>query len=308
MADGETAPMSTAAAPGSPAPFPAAPTDWELLRTEGLGPFVTRAVYRRPDGVEVEWTSRRHRKGQGLRLLSAPSTSAAAAVRRSAVPRRTWWIAGLFAVGSLCFAVGALPAYFDRVSARVDGVTFFVGSIFFTCASYLCFVEAVGSPGASEDRPVRHLHFRVATWRPRSIDWWATGIQLVGTLYFNVMTFRALHGSWTTSQEDKLVWRPDVIGSICFLIASYLAWAEVCHSVGRLRIRDLSWWIAVLNLLGSIFFGVSAIGAYVDPGTGDVTNLRWDNGGTVLGALCFLVAAVMLIPEARAATTPEPSG
>ena len=45
----------------------------------------------------------------------------------------------------------------------------------------------------------------------------------------------------------------------------------------------------------------SAIGAYVNPETDNVTNLRWDNGGTFLGALCFLIAAVMLIPEARSA-------
>ena len=133
-------------------------------------------------------------------------------------------------------------------------------------------------------------------------------IQLVGTFYFNVMTFLALYDNWSVSQEDRLVWRPDVIGSICFLVASYLAWAEVCHSVGRLRFRDLSWWIVVLNLLGSVFFGMSAIGAYVNPDTDDVTNLRWDNGGTFLGALCFLIAAVMLIPEARSARAPAASG
>ena len=125
-----------------------------------------------------------------------------------------------------------------------------------------------------------------------------------GTVYFNVMTFLALFDNWSVSQEDRLVWRPDVIGSICFLVASYLAWAEVCHSAGRLRFGDLSWWIVVLNLLGSIAFGVSAIGAFVDPDTGDVTNLRWDNGGTFVGAMCFLVAAVMLIPEARSARAP----
>src|SRR5215204_4316847 len=60
--------------------------------------------------------------------------------------------------------------------------------------------------------------------------------------------------------------------------AGYLAWAEVCHSVGRLRFRELSWLIGVLNLLGSVCFGVSAIGAFENPDTGDVTNRRWDNG------------------------------
>jgi hypothetical protein len=284
--------------------LPAAPADWELVDAEGPGPFVTRARYRRSDGVEVEWTSRRHRKSQGVRLVQVPTGARAPVVTRLGVPRRTWWISGLFAVGSICFAVGALPVYLDWVSPRVDGLTFFVGSIFFTCAAYLSFLEAVNSPGAVAAEPAHGRRFRVAGWRPRSIDWWATAIQLIGTIYFNVMTLLALHENWSVSEEKRLVWRPDVIGSICFLVASYLAWAEVCHSLGRLKVRELSWWIVVLNLLGSVFFGLSAIGAYTNPDTGNVTSLRLDNGGTVAGALCFLIAAVMLIPEARTARAP----
>ena len=68
-------------------------------------------------------------------LLLVPSSAAAPVVGGVHVPRRTWWISGLFAVGSICFALGALPAYLDAVSARADGLTFFIGSIFFTCAS-----------------------------------------------------------------------------------------------------------------------------------------------------------------------------
>ena len=146
----------------------------------------------------------------------------------------------------------------------------------------------------------------MAGWRPRSIDWWATAIQLVGTVYFNVMTFLALYDNWSVSQENRLVWRPDVVGSICFLVASYLAWAEVCHSVGRLRFRELSWWIVVLNCSGR-FLRDLGHRRHVNPETDEVTNLRWDNGGTFLGALCFLIAAVMLIPEARSARAPAPS-
>jgi hypothetical protein len=68
----------------------------------------------------------------------------------------------------------------SRSSGRRAGTA--IGSIFFTCASYLSFVEAANSPGTIEDRPVHHL--RAASWRrPRSIDWWATAIQLIGTVY-----------------------------------------------------------------------------------------------------------------------------
>ena len=159
--------------------LPAAPADWELVTTEGPGPFVTRATYRRPDGIEVEWTSRRHRKDLGLRVLTAPSSVSAPAVAPVSVPGRTWWISSLFAVGSLCFAIGALPVYLDAVSARVDGLTLFIGSILFTAAAYLSFLEAANSPASIEAEPVHRRRFRLAGWRPRSIDWWATAIQLV---------------------------------------------------------------------------------------------------------------------------------
>lgn len=266
------------------------PAGWTIESTRGFGPFVTRIRYRLADGTIRVWRSRDHRKG----------------LDRPGVPRRTWWIAVLFCIGSTCFTVGPLPAYESWVGTRWVGLTFFVGSIFFTSASYLCFVEASNAPDAVVDDPQRRHRgpFRLISWRPHSIDWWSTGVQLVGTVYFNVMTFLAMYDGWDTAQANRLVWRPDAIGSICFLVASYLAWAEVCHSAGRLRLRDVSWWIVVLNLLGSVFFGVSAVGAYT-LGSGEVVNEWLDNAGTVAGGVCFFVAAAMLIPEARSKGAPE---
>ncbi len=264
---------------------PATPDGWEVESRSGFGPFTTRIRFRRPDGTPFVWRSRDQRK----------------ALDRPGVPRRTWWIASLFSIGSLCFTIGPTAWWLDLVGARWDGLTFFIGSIFFTSASYLCFVEAANAPEQIHlgDGPRRRGPFRLASWRPRTIDWWATSIQLVGTVFFNVTTFLALSDHWSTHQQDRLVWRPDAYGSICFLVSSYLAWAEVCHSAGRLRLRDVSWWIVVINLLGSVFFGLSAIGEYVLPSTGDAVNLVLDNGGTVLGGICFLVGAVLLVPEAR---------
>ena len=261
-----------------------APADWSIESTRGFGPFVTHVRYRLADGSTRIWQSRDGRKG-----LDQPG-----------VPRRTWWIAILFCIGSTCFTVGPLPFYEQWVGTRWVGITFFVGSIFFTSASALCFIEAANAPGAvgADGSQRRHGPLRLVAWRPRSIDWWATGVQLIGTFYFNVMTFLAMSDSWNVQQENRLVWRPDTVGSICFLVASYLAWAEVCHSAGRLRVRDVSWWIVVLNLLGSICFGVSAVSAFTLP-TGDAANLWLDNAGTVAGGVCFFVAAALLVPEAR---------
>ena len=49
----------------------------------------------------------------------------------------------LFSVGSLCFAVAAIAAQWARTSRPGIDVTFFVGSIFFTSASYLQYAETV---------------------------------------------------------------------------------------------------------------------------------------------------------------------
>ena len=60
-------------------------------------------------------------------------------------------------------------------------------------------------------------------------------------------------------------------------------------------------------MLGSVFFGLSTIGAYVSPPTQDLLRVRWSNGGTLLGALCFLAVALLLLPRRRG-TISAPSG
>ena len=74
------------------------------------------------------------------------------------------------------------------------------------------------------------------------------------------------------------------------------------HPLEQIRVSwhpdDLGWVIAALNLAGSIFFGLSAVGAYVVPSTGELLNSAVANAGTFLGAIGFLVGAALLIPEA----------
>ena len=187
------------------------------------------------------------------------------------------WIGVLFAIGSLCFVVGPFPGFVHLVGAEADAAVFFAGSLFFTAAAALQFLQA-------------RAH-------PRSTDWWAAAVQLAGTLFFNLSTYRALDAALSNGSEDRLIWRPDAFGSICFLVASALAWLEV-----RGRPRDTGWWIAAVNLAGSIAFGVSAVAGYIVPATGDVLDLAAANVTTVLGALCFLAGAVLLIVGGR--TTP----
>jgi hypothetical protein len=68
----------------------------------------------------------------------------------------------------------------------------------------------------------------------------------------------------------------------------------------------LGWRIAALNLLGSIFFGISAVAGWVQPSTGDLLDAALDTSGTFWGAICFLIGAALMLPEARQAA-PEPA-
>jgi hypothetical protein len=250
-----------------------------------VGPFVTFVEHVRPDGAVAHWESRRHRKH--LRPSSTAGSTWWA-------PRaRGWWIAVLFALGSLLFAVGAVPGYASAVGARGDAATFFVGSLFFTAAGFLTYREAVDA--APEPSPVSRRRFFV--FQPRRIDWWATAIQLAGTIFFNLSTGNALRADLTAAAAHQHVWRPDAIGSICFLVASALAWFEVCHGWTAWRPRSWSWWITLLNLVGSVAFGVSAVAGYISPATGQLRNAERSNLGTLIGALCFLAGALLLLPE-----------
>jgi hypothetical protein len=118
-------------------------------------------------------------------------------------------------------------------------------------------------------------------------------------VFFNVSTFAAMNTALSVHQNNVRVWTPDLLGSICFLVASELAYAEVCHRWFCLRSRSPSWPIVALNLLGSVAFGVAAIAAFVRPASGDLLDTRLANAGTSLGALCFLVGALLLLPEAN---------
>lgn len=206
-------------------------------------------------------------------------------------------------VGSSLFAIGSLPGYFDRVSAGVAGATFFVGSIFFTSAAALQFREA----RAAEPRPSRAVaEAAVAAGFADRIDVWATAIQLIGTVFFNISTFAATIVMIRIVPQERLVWAPDVLGSIGFLVASYLAYAEVCHGRWCWFPRGVEGHIVRLNLVGSIAFGISASAAYISPITGAQLNPTLVNLSTFVGAVGFFVGAALLIPERN--QDPESAG
>lgn len=214
--------------------------------------------------------------------------------------RLSWWIAVLFMIGSALFALGGYAASLpvaDRLLLRQTtalNLTFVAGSVFFTSAAWLQLLEAINCESAE---PMPERRWRWWQWKPRSLGFLAALIQLAGTILFNVDCADAMLGGLTAAQENALVWTPDMLGCVCFLAASYLAFAEASHSWGAVRPRDLSWWIAVVNLLGSIAFQISAFYSLASP-TGTAPEALWlSSVYTLVGAVCFLVGAYLLLPE-----------
>jgi hypothetical protein len=202
---------------------------------------------------------------------------------------RERWMALFFALGSTCFLIGPFPGYVQVVGESADAITFFVGSILFTAGgalqSWLAWSER-HSPGGG----------RAA--------WWAAIIQSAGTLFFNLTTYQAMDTALTSAEYDRLVWRPDWRGSICFLVSGAIAYRASSRH-GWLPVRaGAGWWQPAVNLLGCIFFGISAVAGYVVPSTGSMLDLAAANWNTSLGAACFLACALDTLHSGRASKMP----
>jgi len=202
---------------------------------------------------------------------------------------RERWMALCFALGSTCFLIGPFPGYVQLVGDSADAVTFFVGSILFTAGGALQSLIA---------------------WPDRSVPgdgraaWWAGIIQSAGTIFFNVTTYQAMHVALTNPEYNKLVWRPDWRGSICFLVSGVIAY-HASHRHGWLPVRgSAGWWQPGVNLLGCIFFGISAVAGYLVPATGSMIDQAAANWNTALGAACFLACALDTLHTDRASKMP----
>lgn len=206
------------------------------------------------------------------------------------------WMAALFAVGSSCFLAAALASLWSSTPRDAIGVTFFAGSVCFTSAAYLQHWLALRSAPPWR-RGSSWSPWRPSRWPTRHVDVLASLIQLAGTLLFNVNTFEAMKDGFTPLQANLRVWTPDAIGSVCFLVSSQLAFSNVCRRWFATGPRTRDWWIGLLNLLGSVAFGVSALASLIQPSTNEPVSATIANAATAAGALGFLLGALLLYPR-----------
>ncbi len=107
-------------------------------------------------------------------------------------------------------------------------------------------------------------------WLPHDRSWLAAATQFPGTVFFNISTAAALTHNATAAESDRYVWRPDLFGSVLFLVASAYGILAVSRRFLSLDPASMPWRIAWINMLGSVLFMASALASYVLPSTDEL--------------------------------------
>jgi hypothetical protein len=193
------------------------------------------------------------------------------------------------------FAIGAALAQADIGGPRLAALVYMVGGVFFSTGGYAGVLLAINAPHRRRDGGWGSAPWRWWAREPANIDYLAAAVLFAGTLVFAINLVDSLIGDLTAAQEDRLVWSPDVIGCLLFLISGHLAMVDICGSWwpgsrGKtLRGENLGWWIVAINQVGSVLFMVAAVASFVRA-DGDMIAVGIANWGTLTGALCFAVA------------------
>jgi hypothetical protein len=196
--------------------------------------------------------------------------------------RRQCW---LFAIGSTFFAIATMPGLSAIAGAGLANLLCFIGSWFFTTAGWMQLV--LSGPALR-------------------IGWLSAATQFAGTILFNLSTGAALWAH-AVRPERRLVWAPDATGSLAFLVSGVLGIVAVTAVVGIVELKSRDWQAEWINMIGCLAFGVSALGAFVTK-SGVTEDGLLANFGTFIGALCFLVAAVLVLPRDPRRESPHREG
>ena len=206
---------------------------------------------------------------------------------------RERWMALCFALGSTCFLIGPFPGYVQLVGDSADAVTFFVGSILFTAGG------ALQSWLAWSDR-------RIARRRPRGLVGGHRPVRGDALLQRHDLPGDAHRRSRAPSTTS---WSGGPTGA-ARSASSSPARSPIAPRVatagtgGCPSAAAAGWWQPAVNLLGCIFFGISAVAGYLVPSTGSMLDQAAANWNTALGAACFLACALDTLHTDRASKMP----
>jgi len=278
-------------------------TETTCVEEKGPFPFVTlRLVERKGSPQKQIWQSRHHRKNLVRDELAESRPMLWLVLCSLWMPNfLNWWIGILFAIGAVLFTVASAASLFPSVGISLStnsiNAMFFAGSLPFTAAAYLQLFQAANA-GAFQRQPAdKQQTIKMLGWMPKDIGWLSCFLQFVGTVLFNFSTFDAMTPTLGWFESDVVIWFPNFIGSILFLLSGYLAFAETCHAYWAFQSRSISWWIVFINLLGCVGFMASALVSFYRPGPPNEFLSMLGLAFTLFGSLWFLVGAILLLPE-----------
>jgi len=199
-----------------------------------------------------------------------------------------WVVAGAFILGGSLFAIGAWVAQVGSGQAATSASIYLAGGVFFSTGGYGSVLQAINESAGGGGR------WRWWSYRPMELGWLAAIVLFCGTLAFGISLVSAFVEGLSLAQQNRLIWAPDMIGCILFLISGRLAMVAI-HDAGSAWVQpaSLSWWIAAVNQLGSTLFFIAGLAAFIRPATMSVANVDVANWGTFSGALCFATGGVL---------------
>ena len=297
---------------------PEVPPEWRRTGQGGPKPFVTWRTYQLPDSSEYLWESRHHRKGAGPRTYAdrvglRASSSGERDLNRSpwlrfwAPHRLAWWISMVFTVGSAFFVVGAagslVPQDFpsDHAMSVFAESCYFIGATLYTASIYAQLLETINADRSiAPDRSTRApKQFRWFAFEVTHLEFLVPFVLLLGSLVFNYETVFAL-GSSVGLLPQLWLWESSMLGSLLFLASGVLQFIEAGHGYARFDPRNVSCWIAVLFIIGSIGFVLGSLPGLEPPGL--PTNETEPGALTVkigflIGGLAYLGGSYLMLPE-----------
>ncbi|MFJ3231082.1 hypothetical protein [Streptomyces sp. NPDC086787] len=201
-----------------------------------------------------------------------------------------------FTVGGALFAVGA--GFSELVASATQSASiYFTGGLFFNTGGYASLLETFNAPGHE---------WRWWSYEPMRKDWLSAFTLLAGTVVFGVNLLDSFMHGLTVKEANRLVWAPDLVGCLLFLLSGHLAFTVLRQDTPGAR--GLGWWITAVNQFGSVLFLVSALAAFTRPATGSLVNAHVANWGTLTGAVCFSVAGVLQLFTCRSEAPPSSPG
>lgn len=270
-------------------------------RAEGAGPFTTRLSWRLAGGGIAVWESRAARK-RGVLTVGPEGAEATAQYADEETLHRLRSLnavaATAFTAGGALFVLGAALAQFGSGNPTQSATVYFVGGLFFNTGAYASLLQTINAPRrAGGAGALATRRWRWWSYEPMRIDWLSTFVLFAGTVVFGINLLDSFLQGLSARQVNRLIWAPDVVGCLLFLVSGHLALLEVSHGRPGLRLRSLGWWIVAVNQLGSALFLVSALADFTDPRTGNLVNVAIANWGTMTGAACFSIGGVLQLFE-----------